>query len=559
MPTPNKKKRILLCNDAHFLYTGYAKYGYQLLSKLADTGKYELAELACYGSVNDERDIYARWMYYANHVDEQHPAYQQYISNAQNEFGRWRFERVCLDFKPDIVCDIRDPWMLTFEEISPLREFYHWVIMPTVDSAPQKDEWIETFTGADGVFTYSDWGLDVLDKEGNGTIKTVSSAPPGCEIDIFKPVPDKEAHRDSMGFFSDCNIIGTIMRNQARKLYPDLFIAFRKFLDRCYREGRADIANKSYLYIHCSYPDVGWDIPNLLLEHGLGNKTIFTYICKICDNPFCAFFRDARTVCPKCHSAGAVLPSTTVGLNPQQLSQVINLFDVYIQYAVCEGFGMPQVEAASCGVPVMAVDYSAMQDVVNKTSGIPLKIERMYRDLGTSAYRALPDNDYCADQIYNFFNKPTAIRRRLGNKARKAVEKFYTWEKTVNIWENYIDNIELKGVQGKWDIPKRRIYTPAMPPEELSNPDFIDWEIVNVLQEPDFLNSRFAMRFLRELNYGGRSTGENITPVNRKTIHTMFSHHAQNKMDCEAARVGELILDTPDFIRYAQNRAKYLL
>ena len=557
MPTQTKK-RILMCNDAHFLYTGYAKYGNQLLNRLADTEKYEIAELACYGSVGDPRDMYARWMYYANHVKPNSPMLKTFLSHPQNEFGKWRFERVCLDFKPDIVIDIRDPWMLTFEDMSPLRQFYHWVIMPTVDSAPQKDEWLEIFSGADGVFTYSNWGLDVLNKEGNGSINTIATAPPGCDIKVFQPVKDKVAHKKRMGFFEDSNILGTIMRNQGRKLYPDLFVAFRKFIDLCYERGEKELADKSYLYVHCSYPDVGWEIPELIVEHGLGRKTVFTYICQNCHNPFCAFFRDARTVCPNCNTTGAILPNTTTGLNQHQLAQVINMFDAYIQYSVCEGFGMPQVEATACGVPLMAVDYSAMSDVVRKTGGIPLKVERMFRDIGTNSYRALPDNTACAEEIYKFFRKPEAIRRRMGHNARKATEKLYTWENTAKIWEAYLDSVELKGYQGKWDAPKRNIHNIPPMPDRIGNSDFIDWAIVNVMQEPRLLNTRFAMKALRELNYGGRASDRKMIPVTKESIYKNYTNYAQNMKDCEEARVGELELDNPDYIKYAHQRAEYL-
>lgn len=556
MQTP--KKRVLICNDAHFLYTGYAKYGKQLLNRLADTEKFDLAELACYGMVGDERDMYARWMYYANHVKQEDPRYRQMVSHPQNEFGKWRFERTCLDFKPDIVIDIRDPWMLTFEDMSPLREFYHWCIMPTVDSAPQKDEWLEIFGGADGVFTYSNWGLEVLDREGNGSIPLVSSAPPGCDIDLFKPVQDKAAHRKKMGFFEDCNIIGTVMRNQGRKLYPDLFQAFRKFLDKCYERGDKELAEKTFLYVHCSYPDVGWEIPALIREHGLGRKTIFTYVCQTCHRPFCSFFRDARTVCPNCNTTGAILPNTVVGLEPEQLAQVINLFDVYIQYSVCEGFGMPQVEATSCGVPLMAVDYSAMSDVVRRTGGVPLPVERMFRDIGTNSYRALPDNDACAEEIYKFFRKPEAIRRRLGHNARKATERFYTWDNTAKIWEAYLDSVELTGNQGKWDIPKRAVKNPPAMPDRISNPDFVNWAIANVMQEPRLLDTRFALRTLRQLNYGGKQADRQVVPVNKESIYKAYLKYAQNKKDCEEARVGELELDNQDYLAYAHQRAEYL-
>lgn len=553
-----KKRRILLCNDTHFLHSGYAKYGKEVLTRLAATEKYILAELACYGAVGDERDVNANWVYYANHVNSQHPLYNLYISHPQNEFGKWRFERTCLDFKPDIVCDIRDPWMSIFECMSPLRPYYNWTIMPTVDSAPQRNTWLEIFAEADGVFTYSDWGLNVLNTESNNTIKTVGTASPGCDINVFTPVRDKNEHRRMMGFFTDCNIIGTIMRNQNRKLYPDLFIAFKKFINYCYNTGNKDLAEKTYLYLHCSYPDMGWDIPELLLEHELGRKVIFTYVCRLCNRPFCAFFSDARTICPQCNLPSATLPNTVLGLSPHNLSQVLNLFDVYIQYSVCEGFGMPQVEAASCGIPVMAVDYSAMSDIVRKLEGIPLKVQRMFRDMGTDSYRALPDNDACAEEIYKFFRKPDAIRRQMGHRARKAVEQYYTWDNTAKTWESYLDKVQLHDLQGQWNAPKRNIISPPSIPTNMSNADFVDWCIVNVMQEPRFLYTKFAMKYTSQLNYGMQMVERETRPVTQQIIYDTFMCYYLNKKECEEARTGELPLDTTDYIEYAHQRAEYL-
>lgn len=554
-----KKKRILFCNDAHFLYSGYGKYGNEILNRLADTNKYELAELACFAAIGDQRDMHARWMYYPNAVPTNHPLYSEYKSNDQNKFGGWRFERVALDFKPDIVVDIRDPWMLSFEEMSPYRRFYNWTIMPTVDSAPQQPQWLSTFLDADGVFTYSDFGTQTLINESGNKINVLGTAPPGVDINTFRPVRDKRAHRKSMGFFEDCNIIGTIMRNQPRKLYPDLFETFKKFVDKCYQEGNKELADKTFLYVHCSYPDQGWEIPELLNEHELGRKVIFTYICRKCDKPFCSFFRDARTVCPSCNNISAGLPNTTAGLSPYQLSKILNTFDVYIQYSVCEGFGMPQVEAAACGVPVMAVDYSAMEDVIKKTNGLPIKVERMFRDPGTFAYRALPDNDACADQIYNFFKKPEAIRRRLGNKARKGVEQFYTWDNTAKIWENYFDNVKLTGDQGRWDAPMTKFSRiPPIPNTPMSNDEYIDWLMEFVLQEPERINTRFAFRYLRELNYGGKSVGKDFVKVTRQSLYKMFATYCQRKVQCELLRTKNYDLSKLDFIAYAHARADYI-
>ena len=453
--------------------------------------------------------------------------------------------------------DIRDYWMMSFEGNSPFRPYFHWAIMPTVDSAPQKEEWIDAFAGADSVHTYSDWGLEVLNEQSRNRINTIQSAPPGVHLDVYKPVSNKSAHREKMGFAGDCNIIGTLMRNQVRKLYPDLMDAFRKFLDKCYADGNVELAQKTYLYIHTSYPDVGWDLPKYIKQYELGHKIIFSYICQKCERPFCSLFQDSRTVCPHCNSVLAVLPNVSQGFSEQHLSDIFNMFDVYIQYAVAEGFGMAQPEATACGVPIMSVDYSAMSDVVNKTEGWPIPPDRMFHDLGTGSLRALPNNQKCADMMYDIFQLPKDLIRRKGYIARKATEKYYNWDRTADIWANHFRNIELTGNQGKWDAPKTQYIIPEAYPhhKEMSNVDFMDWVILNVMHEPDKVRTKFSMDLLQHLNYGGRMNGKKTEIVSRQTIYNDLKEYAQNKLECESVRVGEQELVPMDFIEYAHNKA----
>ena len=321
--------------------------------------------------------------------------------------------------------------MLGYQSQSPLRDYYHWAIMPTVDSAPQRPEWVDVFSMADGVFTYSDWSGKVLRDESGGSIDPVASASPGVDIEKFTPVSNKSSHKQEMGLFGDIKIIGTVMRNQKRKLYPDLFKAFRRYLDCCEESGQTELAKKTFLYCHTSYPDVGWDFPILLKEFGLGNKVLFTYYCRQSKKCFPSFFHGAQAVSPFTNTITAVMPSVVQGITDEQLRDVICLFDVYIQYAICEGFGMPQVEAASCGVPIMSVDYSAMSDVVRKLDGYPIKVKRLFRELETGAYRAMPDNEDLAQSLVRFFSSPEPVRQRRGFKARELVVKNYTWDITA--------------------------------------------------------------------------------------------------------------------------------
>ena len=206
-----------MCSEASFIKSGFGVYAKEILSRLHKTGKYTIAEFASYGFVNDPRDKEIDWIYYANAVKTEDPRYAEYMSRGDNQFGRWRFEKVVLDFKPDVVIDVRDYWMTAYQKISPVRKYFHWVLMPTVDSKPQQEEWIETFLDADAIFTYSDWGAEVLKYQTSSRINYIDTASPGVDLDTFN-IQDKNQIRQKFNLPTDAFVIGSVMRNQKRKL-----------------------------------------------------------------------------------------------------------------------------------------------------------------------------------------------------------------------------------------------------------------------------------------------------------------------------------------------------
>ena len=501
-----RKPRILWVGESTFLNTGYSVYGFEVLQRLFRTGKYDIAELGCYADWTTNEKFRVPWAYYANAPirNSNHPLYngeavQIYNSVNTYQFGEWRFEDVCLDFKPDIVIDVRDHWMVEFIERSPFRPFFHWAIMPTVDSAPQQEQWLATYMDADTVTCYSEFGKRCLEEESGGAIEVSALTPPGADLKAFKPVPDKRKHKLQSGLEDDAIIVGSVMRNQSRKLYPDLFKAFGDF---CTQQPK--LSEKVYLYVHTAYPDIGWDIPLLLRENNIGHKVLFTYICNNgnCRHVFPAFFQGARTVCQKCRRRTAKLPTTVVGVNNQQLASIYNLFDMYVQYATCEGFGMPQVEAASCGVPVMAVDYSAMESVVRAVDGIPIKVERFFRDVNTQQWRALPDNQDFIDKLVKFLRKPEPVRKALGFKTYRKAISTYNYDITAKRWEEILDRIELRDTIDTWDSAPRINYPNTQYPKNATPEQLVQWGIINTWGQADKLHSYTALRMLRDLQFG---------------------------------------------------------
>ena len=497
-----RKKRILFCSEATFLNTGYATYARETLNYLHGTGKYELAEMAAYGERNDPRAANIPWKYYGvvpNQDNEPKASKEEldaYHSSGSNQFGEWIFEHVCLDFLPDIVCDIRDFWMLEFAERSPFRGYFKWAIMPTVDARPQARQWIATYQSADACFTYSDWAGNILRDQSGDKINYLGSSPPSAHP-AYKPIENKRQHKQQFGIDPDYKIIGTVMRNQRRKLYPDLFEAFKKFLDNSEDK-------KFYLYCHTSYPDLGWDLPELIQEYELASHVLFTYICPETKKPFPSLFKGAVIQSPFTGKWGATLSNVKNGVSYEDLSNIINLFDLYTQYANCEGFGLPQVEAAACGVPVCGTDYSAMESVLRKLEGIPIKPLALYKELETGCLRAVPNNDLAAQLFQEFFDMSEDARSAAGKKTRQNFEKYYQWDISGKKWEDYFDSVEIRPIEQTWASPPK-IHTPAEKPNDVpqnaNHSDLAKWLILNVLGDPSRLDTFFEARLTRDLMY----------------------------------------------------------
>lgn len=521
-----RKKRILFCSEATFLNTGYATYTREILNYLHSTDKYELAEMAAYAEENDRRGLSVPWKFYgvmpnANASEDQK---KQYASSTVNQFGGYAFEKVCLQFQPDIVCDIRDFWMLEFAERSPFRPFFKWCIMPTVDAAPQARQWIATYESADACLTYSDWAGEVLKNQSGGKINYIGSSPPSAHP-AYSPIENKLALKTEFNIDADTRIIGTVMRNQRRKLYPDLFAAFKKFLET--------VENKKQyrLYCHTSYPDLGWNIPELLQEYGLSSYVLFTYVCNDTKKPFASLFKGAIIQSPFSGKFTATLANVKNGLSYEDLAKVINTFDLYVQYANCEGFGLPQVEAAACGVPVAGTDYSAMESVLRQLEGMPIKPKALYKELETGCMRAVPDNDLAAKIFSDFFKKTAQQRKEMGNRCRENFLKHFQWDKSGRQWENYFDSVDILPEEKTWKSSPR-VKQPQPKPDNIKkipHKELARWLITSVLCEPEKANSYMESRLARDLMYqsstsvtGGMYFNENSAAFDGKNSMQSF-------------------------------------
>ena len=498
-----QKTKLLACTEATYLSSGYARYYNALLRYLHNTGEFDICELAAWGDVSNPQDNRWRsvpWKFIPvlpTRGNEQEK--REYESNPQNKFGAWRFETACVQHQPDIVLGLRDIWHEQFAINSPLRKYYRHILSPAIDAIPQQYQWLSWYKSADAVVTYTDWAKNVIEEVSSNQIKTVGAISPVCEP-CYRPITDKITHKQRFGFHPTSKIIGTVMRNQRRKLFPKLFEAFSKYI---YKYNLTD----TYLYCHTSYPDDnGFDFPTLLKEYNIGHRVIFTYVCRRCGNIFPSFFRDAKTWCHKCNSPDAGMTNTYVGIADEVMSDIYNTFDIYVQCASLEGLGMPQVEAAACGVPVMAVDYSAMSEVVRKVNGFPIKVGYQNVEMESGRIWSYPDVDHMVFLWENFFALDSQSRNELSLAAREGFEQHYrSWDWVGERWYNILKNIEKPN--HSWVGPPQ-LFQPSKspPPNSCSNSDFARWLITDVLGEPHRLDSYFELRLVRDLNAGAINT-----------------------------------------------------
>jgi glycosyltransferase involved in cell wall biosynthesis len=544
------KKRILIANDASFLTSGYGIYGKEIISRLHNSDKYEVAELGCYCDTNNPNIKNIPWKFYPNAVNDKDPRYAQYKENGINQFGSWRFNRVALDFKPHIVFDVRDYWMSAYQEISPFRKYYSWVLMPTVDSYPPKTEWLYTFTNADVVVPYTDWAKRVLTNTCGSKINLFPKiANAGINDNEFYPIKNKEDHKKNI-LGDDYNIIGLVMRNQKRKLLPDIMVCFKKYLNYLLETNQQDLYKKTFLYLHTSYPEEnGWDIPNLLLENGILNKTFFTYVCRNCNKFFASKFQNAITTCKFCLKESATFASLASSVSSDQLNQIYNLFDLYIQYAICEGFGMPQIEAAACGIQIASVDYSAMSEIAESVNGIKIPVQRVFRELETNADRVYPDIDATVKIIIDFFQKPIQQRSYESKIIREKCLHKYTWDNVYSVWDEVFDNINIKD-KPDWttkDISTTNHESMTVPPG-LNPKEFVQYICNNVINEPALLNTAPIQQLVKDLTSRVMCNKGLMTSFDHKKAVSVLESHLNNKVVCEQLRLQPNLLKPEDYL-----------
>jgi len=222
---------------------------------------------------------------------------------------------------------------------------------------------------------------------------------PNCvDTNVYKPMDMKES-RKKLGLPEDAFIVGTVAMNKgnpSRKNFPELIKGFAEFHKK---------HKDTVYYLHTQTSEHGENgginLPALALSLGLQpGKDIF--------------FTDQYQM--------------ILGIPEDFLATLYSSLNVHLLVSMGEGFGIPILEAQSCGCPVIVGDWTSMSELCFSGRMIDKKqAEPIWT--GLMAYQYIPHIDAIEKALYAEYLKPSprdrARRMAMDYDADTVAEKYW--------------------------------------------------------------------------------------------------------------------------------------
>lgn len=398
--------RILYSSNAPWSSSGYGVQGQSLLPRLA-----QLPQIA-------SRDNIGIFAWYGlqggiHNVD----GFRIYPAGT-DAYGNDIIAAHTKDFAADIVVSLIDVWVMndTAKKVAPAL----WLPWLPIDHDPVPQRVLDCLKGAHLPLTYSRWGHAML----TGAKVENHYIPHGVEPGTFRVLDDRERVADFKRsiFGPECDHLSVIVA--ANKGYPD-----RKAFQVQVRAWAKFAKDKpgARLYIHTEPTPMygGLDLPELCKSLGILDRVLFPDRYK-----------------------------NFLGMPADYLALLYNAADVYLGATMSEGFGIPIVEAQSCGTPVIVTDFSAMPELVRWGFAIPP------RDVfwtPQNSWQAWPDHEGITDALNTLHaaqnGQPWKQSQRL--KVSESIHTEYSWDTIVKEqWQPLIERVA-------GNIPQKGQETPA--------------------------------------------------------------------------------------------------
>ena len=318
--------RILVICDSPYLYTGLARVNRHVIEGLSDNG-HEVF-LGAWGwdqlafPLNDD----SQWIYKNEKSGREYVVFP--LSKEPQKLLIQTYE-VLKSIPCDILLTIGDYWnFANFELLKQKLDYgYKWISYFTIESYPINDSHINSFKYMDEIIVPSVFGKRVV--EANAGL-SAHYVPYGIDQDVFYPMKEEERNngRKELNLEGKIRFIN-VSKNQQRKNIP-AFLEAVKLAN--------EIDNRIVGYLHTN------------VDKKVQNQV------------------DIQSIIRRLDIGDIIsLPSKKIaldiGCSDDNLRKEYCYSDALVLSSVAEGFGLPLLEAQSCGISAVATDCSSITEL----------------------------------------------------------------------------------------------------------------------------------------------------------------------------------------------------
>ena len=127
-------------------------------------------------------------------------------------------------------------------------------------------------------------------------------------------------------------------------------------------------------------------------------------------------------------------------LPQRMMPQLYSSADVFVSATRGEGWGRPQVEAMSCGTPVLSTNWSGPTEYLTGANGYPLDYELVDSDVWPGHRWAQPNSTHLRQLMREAFEAPAEARGK-GAQARADMVKKYSIAEMQRVVRGHMERI----------------------------------------------------------------------------------------------------------------------
>lgn len=395
--------KILIHSNAPWEGTGYGRQTRLLIPRLLADG-HEVVVSVISGLHGGEIEWTGR-----EPGDAEQPI--RVLGAAQYSFGVDTLPAYIADENPDLVLTIMDCRMLG-SIAARLREapLACWVPADTAPLSRPEHAFLEA-SGAVPI-AMTRWAYGLMRDAG---LQQMEYIPHAVDTSAFSnhyddmgagPGPHA-VERERLGIDVDAFVIGMVAANSdgVRKAFPEQFEAFRRL---------HAVNARAHLVVHTvANSTQGWNLEELAMQMGIGDAVSFSQ----------------------------PLPQLLGRIDDAHMASLYRSMDVLSACSYAEGFGVPIIEAMSCGTPVITTDFGATREIASDSGAFMVSGQPFWNPVHQSWWRR-PDIESIAAAYRYHAGIKAGVRGDLYRRARSHaagydVDVIYNscWRPFLAEWE----------------------------------------------------------------------------------------------------------------------------